>query len=193
MNFTQSIQVGGHLKLTVKDALTGEIIKVDEGSNLVLDTGLQSLSYLMAGDITVPSDVSEGSFLNSSEKAIPHLPIYGQFGTNATVPRGGDISPWFNGSLSNNAVSPLDASDILRANHFYPSANSVTIQFLLPPNKGNGIGAPEGIIYREAVLMCKVSDSPIRYNWFARRVFSDITKTYGTLIEAEWTFTFVAG
>lgn len=193
MNFTQSIQVSGHLKLTVKDAITGEVIKVDEGNNLVLDTGLQSLSYLMAGDIAVPSDIEAGDFLNQSDKAIPHLPLYGQFGTSAAVPRSSNISPWYNGSLSNNAVSPLDASDILKAKHFYSSGNSVTIQFLLPPNKGNGIGAPEGIIYREAVLMCKISDSPIKYNWFARRVFSDIIKTYGTLIEAEWTFTFVAG
>lgn len=193
MNFNLNLSAKGHLKLTVKDALTGEILQVDEGPNLVLNTGLESLCYLMTGNITVPSDVLPGALLNSTEKAIDNLPLYGQFGVNANTPRATDSSSYFNGSLDVNVVTPYGASDILKANYFYPSQNSVTIQFLLPPNKGNGTGDDTtGIIYREAVLMCKVTDSPVRYKWFARRVFGDIIKNRTTLIEAEWTITFVA-
>jgi len=187
----QSIKVRGYLKVTSKDALTGKVLQVEEGPNLVLNTGLESLCHLMTGDIVVPTDVPVGSTLASTEKASPYLPLYGQFGTNAMVPRATDVPPRFNGTLDDNMVSPYGASDIIRTNSFYlDQENSFTIQLLLPPSKGNG---PGSITYREAVLMCKVTDSPLRYKWFARRVFGDIEKNGTTLIEAEWTFTFVAG
>jgi hypothetical protein len=189
----QILRVRGALKLTVKDASTGEILQVNEGDNLVLNTGLESLCHMLVGDITVPADVISNNKLNSSKKALTHVPLYGQFGVNSNAPSATDTSPFFNGTLDSNAVTPYGASDIIKAKYFYPSQNSVTIQFLLPPNKGNGEGGPDGITYREAVLMCKVSDSPIQYKWFARRVFGGIVKTSGTLIEAEWTFSLTAG
>lgn len=188
----QSIQIKGHLKLVSKDALTGEVLQLEEGPNLVLNTGLESLCKLMAGDIIVPTDVTPNDILNKTYKANPNLPLYGQFGTNAIVPRATDVPSRFNGTLDDNLVTPQGASEILKVNSFYINQNSLTIQLLLPPTKGNGIG--EGTMtYREAVLMCKVSDSPIRYKWFARKVFGDIEKSASTLIEAEWTFTFLAG
>lgn len=188
----QVIKVKGHLKVVSKDAVTGKILQIEEGPNLVLNTGLESLCKLMAGDIIVPSDVNPNDILNKTYKANPNLPLYGQFGTNAIAPRATNTPSRFNGTLDDNLVTPREASDIIRVNSFYTDQTSLTIQLLLPPTKGNGIG--EGfMIYREAVLMCKVSDAPIRYKWFARKVFGDIEKSASTLIEAEWTFSFLAG
>lgn len=182
----------GYLTLTVKDAVTGQILQKEEGENLILNTGLESLCHLLVGDMAVPSDIDNGN-LNSSRKAMEHIPLYGQFGVNSAAPRATDTSPHFNGTLDSNTVTPYGASNILRAKYFYPAQNAVTIQFLLPPDKGNGDGGINGIAYREAVLMCKISDSPVQYKWFARKAFGDIIKTKGILIEAEWTITFIAG
>lgn len=186
-----SIKVSGKLKLTMKD-LNGNVLSVDEGSNLILTTGLTSLCNLLVGNILVPSDVTPGKKLYQTSKAISYAPFYIQFGTRATPPLASDISPYDNGTLDANTISPTNASEIIKSTYFLPSSNSVTLKASLPETLGNG-SAGQGLTYREAVLMSKEGDNPIKFAWFSRRVFSDKIKTPLNTLEAEWTFTFNAG
>ena len=192
-----AIGIRGNLKLTLTDAETGKVLHVDEGPNLVLNTGIEDLCHLMAGDTTVPVDVSAGQPLHLSTRTLPYVPIYGQFGASGTTPASNDKSQYSNGTLDLNTISPTFASDIIKASAYFPLSttvppisNQITVQFTLPPNKGNGPGGTD-ITYREAVLMSKVADSPVQYRWFARRVFADIIKNPTSILTAEWTFTFV--
>ncbi len=192
-----SIGISGSLKITTIDALTGETISVDSGKNLVLNSGLEDLCHLMAGDTTVPTDLIAGQTLNETVFALPHVPIYGQFGTSSIAPSSADSSNFDNGTLDINAASPTTASPIIKATAYYPLStttppisNSITVQFTLPPGEGNGPGGTD-ITYREAVLMCKIVDNPIQYSWFARRVFTDKIKNPTIIMTAEWNFTFV--
>lgn len=192
-----SIGVRGNLKLTLTDDKTGEVLQVDEGPNLVLNTGIEDLCHLMAGDTNVPADLVAGQRLHLTTRALPHVPIYGQFGTSGVTPASNDVSQYANGTLDLNTISPTYASDIIKASAYYPLSttvppisNQITVQFTLSPNKGNGPGGTD-ITYREAVLMSKVADSPTQYRWFARRVFADIIKNSTSILTAEWCFTFI--
>lgn len=187
----QSIKVSGLLKITSTDVKTGKILHVDEGDNLVLDTGLEDLAYLLAGNIVMPTDLVSGSVLNTTEAALPHIPLWGQFGSNGTTPSATDHSQYFNGTLDDLVTTPTNASEIVRATTYSPLPTKVTFQFFLNAGQGNGPGV-EGRLYREAVLMSRVSDEPYIYRWFARRTFGDVVKNNTTLLSAEWTFTFVA-
>jgi hypothetical protein len=195
MKFLSQIGISGSLKLTIIDAFTKEIIRVDEGNNLVLNTGLQDLCYLLSGNIIVPSDLVSGAILNTTGKALPNVPFYGQFGTNGTTPSSTDPQVGYrygNGTLDANASTPLNASEIIRATNYYSETNKVTFQFFLQPTQGNGPTEGFDRIYREAVLMSKTLDDPLEFRWFARRTFGDTIKNNSTIISAEWTFTFVA-
>lgn len=186
-----SIKVSGRLKITSINAKTGEILYVDEGDNLVLDTGLEDLCYLLSGNIEIPTDLVGGTILNTTDVALPHIPLWGQFGSNGTTPSATDHSLYYNGTLDDLVTTPTNASEIIRATTYSPTSTKVTFQFFLDAGQGNGTG-PEGRLYREAVLMSRISDDPYIYRWFARRTFGDVIKNNSTLLSAEWTFTFVA-
>jgi len=187
----ENIKVAGKLKLTMKD-LNGNILSVDEDSNLILNSGLTSLCNLLVGNISLPSDISAGTKLYQSYKAMPYLPLYIQFGTRATPPQRTDIPPYDNGTLDPNTISPAYASEIIKTTFYSSSSNSITLKVSLPGNLGNG-SSGQGLTFREAVLMSKEGDTPIKFSWFARRVFGDKIKTPLNTLEAEWTFTFTAG
>jgi len=181
--------IKGNVKLTSTDANTGEILQVDEGENLVLNTGLVSLCHLLGGDIRVPEGSSPGSLLSASTYPILYLPQYGQFGMSAATPRADDLPRFANGTLASAVVNPIDASDIIKADVSYPSTNSVKFQFLLKPNQGNSQAGGNNT-YSEVVLMALINRAPVTYQWFARRVFSQMIKRPSTILSAEWTFTF---
>lgn len=190
------IGVKGYLKVTLTD-LTGKVLQVEEGPNLVLNTGLEDICRLIAGDTQVPVDLVSGQSLHETVHALPRVPLYGQFGNSAQAPASDDASIFDNGTLDKNAASPQLASDILRSTAFYPLSsttppisNQVTVQFTLSPSQGNGPGGTD-TIYREAVLMSKMVDNPIQYRWFARKTFGDIIKNPTSIMTAEWTFVFV--
>lgn len=192
-----NIGVKGNLKLTLTDALSGKVLHVDEGPNLVLNTGIEDICHLLAGDTQVPVDLASGQYLYETNHAMLHLPIYGQFGRSSKSPTSDDASIYPNGALDPNLASPIQASNIIKSTASFPLSttlppvsNKITVQFTLTPTQGNGPGGTS-ITYREAVLMCKVADSPIQYSWFARRVFGDITKSPTSILTSEWTFTFV--
>jgi hypothetical protein len=197
-SYQACIGINGRLKISTIDAVTGIVTHVDEGPNMVLNTGLEDICHLMAGDTTVPSDLLAGQTLYQTVHALPHVPLYGQFGSSGIIPASNNASLFDNGTLDQNASSPgAGVSDIVRATAFYPLSkdtppisNSITVQFTLSPNQGNGIGGTD-TVYREAVLMSKIQDNPIKYSWFARRVFGDIIKNPTTIIKAEWTFIFI--
>lgn len=191
LKFNQHIGINGKLRIKSIDINTGKIISINEGNNLVLNTGLEDLCYLLSGNILLPQDAASGRYLSDTAFAVNHLPIYGQFGTNGSVPVPNDVSSFPNGTLDPSVTSPTIASNILTASAYYPATNSVTIQFSLPPSLGNGV-ANTGTVYREAVLMSRVSDTPIIYKWFSRRVFPDMAKNSTTMLVAEWQFTFTA-
>lgn len=186
----QTIGVEGRLKITLLDT-KGNILMVDEGPNLVVDSGLMDICHLVSGNIQVPLDLVAGSSLSSTLRALPHVPLYGQFGPNSTPPASGNngIPGVVNGTLDKDISNPLTASPLIKVSSFFPAQNSLTVQFALSPSEGNGPGGAYQV-YREAVLMCKTNDSPETYSWFARRVFSDVTKDTSTIITAEWTFLF---
>lgn len=196
MKLLAKIGISGKLKLTVSDATTGKILQVEEGDNLVLNTGLTSLCNLLSGNITVPSDITPGMILNETNYALPDVPLYGQFGMNTpainrgTTPGPDDKSDFTNGTLDSSATSPSAASDIVKATSYSSSKYGISFQFTLAPNQGNGL-AGAGMTYKEAVLMSKISDDPLTYNWFARKTFSSITKNTTTIISGEWTFAFI--
>jgi hypothetical protein len=197
LNYTTTIGISGYLVIKSIDATSGKVLQIEEGPNLVLNSGLEDIAHLLAGDTVVPVDLVAGQTLHQTIHALPRVPLYGQFGSSSIPPASNDASPFDNGSLDNNASSPLAASDIVKATAYYPFlpsippiSNKITVQFSLPPNKGNGIGGTS-TVYREAVLMSKMVDNPIQYRWFARRVFGDIIKDPTTLITSEWTFTFI--
>lgn len=198
LEFEQVIKVRGHLKITSTCAITGRIISVNEGENLVLNTGLTDLCNLLAGNIIVPLGVVSGDVLNSATSPLLHVPQYGQFGFRATAPIPTEVSPLgdpdttgSNGTLDINVVTPSQASEIVRATTSYKALNSVTFQLTIPPNKGNASNGDDRI-YREAVLMSLTSVTPQKYRWFARRAFSDTIKNSTTILSAEWTFSFAA-
>jgi len=197
MKYTElNIGVKGNLKLTLTD-LSGKVLHVDEGPNLVLNTGIADICHLLAGDTQVPVDLVPGDYLYETNTALPHIPIYGQFGPSSTAPTSDDASVYPNGTLAANLATPTFASNIVKATAYFPLSttnppvsNSITVQFTLSPTQGNGPGGTN-MTYREAVLMCRIADSPIQYSWFARRVFGDITKSPTSILSAEWTFTFI--
>lgn len=186
-----SIKVNGRLKVTSTDVLTGKILYVDEEENLVLDTGLEDLCYLLSGNILIPTDLISGQLLNGTTAALDHLPLYGQFGVNGSTPSATDHSRYPNGSLDEVITTPMFASPIVRVTSYSSGSTKITFQFFLSASQGNGSGTV-GRLYREAVLMSRTSDNPYTYRWFARRTFGDVIKNYTTLLSAEWTFTFVA-
>lgn len=185
----QLITISGNLKLTIKDSKTHEIIRVDFGKNLILNSGLTSVCKLLAGDTFVPPASSSGYYLNTVV-GVPHLPRWVQFGTNGQETTPSDAPTLENGTLDPNTITPTGASDILEVSHFYPEFNTLTFQFLLPSNKGNGTGLSGSMTYKEVVLMCKDSNNPPHFTWFARRTFPDIVKTPNNYIEGEWTINF---
>ena len=195
MRFNNSIMTCGKLKITTRDAVTGKILQCDEGDNLILNSGLSSLCNLISGNFVV-SDVASTVYSAAYAQAVP---LYIQFGSDATPVSSSDRSGFPNGTLDEVTSSPSKASDIVKGTITYPGApysnNPCMFQFFLGPTNGNGIGDPGvGLTYREAVLMSR--GAPVggeeRYTWFARRSFPDILKTGSILLEAEWTFTFNA-
>lgn len=182
------IKITGKLKITRKD-LNGNILSISEGENLVLNTGLESLTKLLSGQIKIPTNPTAGNLLNQYTTPIPYLPMYVQFGVSSTSPSLTDTSIYSNGTLDSNTVSPVNASDIMKVTYFSTALNKITLQATLAPNKGNGPGG-SGITYREAVLMYYTSSTPPIYKWFARRVFGDTYKDASSIIEAEWEFEF---
>ncbi len=183
-----NIYCTGNLTITRKD-LNGNILDVDNGSNLILNSGLGALTKLVSGQIAIPTNPTAGFNLNVYTTPVPYLPYYVQFGTSSIAPSPTDVSVHQNGTLDANTVSPVGASPILRCTTYNTATNSIVFQAVLPPNQGNGPSG-SGITYREAVLMSYDVASPPKYSWFARRVFSDKFKDSSVIIEVEWTLTF---
>jgi hypothetical protein len=117
-----SIGVSGNLKLTVTDAVTGKVLRVDEGPNMILNTGIEDICHLLAGDTTVPTDLLAGQLLYQSSMAIPRIPLYGQFGVSSISPASTDASKFDNGTLDKNASSPDSsvASEIIKSIAYFP-------------------------------------------------------------------------
>lgn len=131
-----AIGVKGSVKLTVLDALTGKVIHVDEGPNMVLNTGIEDICHLIAGDTTVPVDLLPGQSLYHSLQALPRVPLYGQFGNSGTTPASTDASTFSNGTLDVNASSPTSASDIVKASAYFPvvvAPGQTTTDISAPP------------------------------------------------------------
>ena len=187
-----TIGINGKLRLTLKDADTGKVLQVEEGDNLVLNTGIEDLCYLLSGNIIIPSDVPEGMAVSQTEGALPHVPAWAQFGVNprGTTPAATDKSDFTNGTLDDNVKTPSSASEIVKVNPYFSSNSVITLQFSLPPSIGNGPRGT-GMTYREAVLLTYLSVLPPKYRFFARKTFADINKTPMTVLEAEWSFQFI--
>lgn len=190
LKLSNKISIQGSLRIVSKCAKTGKILQIEEGKNLVLDTGLEDFCKAIVGDITLPS-VTAGTKLGAiTGNPLAHIVQYAQFGTDPTPSTSTSVSKNDNGTLDPNVVTPGSASDIIPVSYYFPYPNVIVFQLNLSPGIGNGINYPNGITYTEAVLMSLTNTTPMTYRWFARRVFGGIVKTNTSLIEAEWTLTF---
>jgi hypothetical protein len=186
-----SVEVRGKLILTSIDAKTGEILDVDEGSNLVLKTGSASLGRLLTGYTPLPvgeSVTHEGQVLKDFIGPVPDIVKYVQFGTRTTPVSYTDTPPYDNGTLDLNLTdpSPSHASPIIEiTTENVKLGTDGTIQFtcILDANQGNSVS---NVTYTEAVLMGLTSINPPVYKWFARRVFPGKVKNSTIALRADW-------
>ena len=169
MQFNNDIKLVGTVKIISKD-LSGKILEIRHGNNLVLNTGYTALLGLISGKIAY----------NDYPKNIIK---YAQFGINGITPLFSDAPSSEDGKL--NTVSPL-----LAVTNFQENNNSVTFQAVLPPHLGNSLDPDDPLVYKEVVLLMQPSTSPITYSWFSRRCFSDLLKLDTILFELSWTFSF---
>lgn len=185
------ITIKGILTIKTIDTNTGEVLDIDRGENLVLNSGIEILKQALVGDFTLPSDAEPGVHLNSLSGALASTIRYFQLGKGTTTPAATDVSPYANGTLDNvSTVFPTNASEILTVGYSYPNTSTLRLFCTVPTTKGNGFSGTT--TYTEAVLMAKTQGSPDPevFKWFARRVFPSKTKTSSVILEIEWDLIF---
>ena len=188
-----SIEVGGKLRITSIDANTGKILDVDEGSNLVLKSGSVGLANLITGLTVLPVGeriAAEGQVIRDFIGPVPDIVKFVQFGTRSTPVTYNDISPWENGTLDANSVSPNPANaspivEISKDNIGLGTDGTIQFTCILDSSKGNSLSG--NVTYTEAVLMGLAQVSPfVKYKWFARRVFPGKIKNSSIALKADW-------
>lgn len=195
-----NISLKGKLKLTTIEAATGRIISVDEGDNLVLRSGVNSLANLLTGFTRLPYPTATGGIatdptllpgqrLIDINGPVSDIVKYVQFGRGSSSPTYDDVSSYSNGTLDPNSVSPSGASPIVPVTAVIGLDNTVTFTCQLTKDQGN-ITPGGDTVYTEAVLMGRSSENPIVYKWFARRVFSGRAKNSSVILKADWSMVF---
>jgi len=188
-----SVVLKGRLKLTTIEAKTGKILDIDEGSNLVLHSGVMAIARLFTGQTILPSDISMpiNSFNTLGEiEPMKDIAKYFQLGTNADAVYYGQVSQFDNGTLDENSVTPINASPIFPVEATIGTEGTVKFSCTLLGNQGNAVNGVADMTYTEAVLMGIESITPLRYNWLARRVFSGKIKNPDLILQADWFMNF---